>query len=344
MTPRRLLLNLLAGVAHGSGWTTLSRRRRRRRGDHRLFILEYHDLCGDEAQEREGVVSQQRLARHLAWLGQRFRMVTVAEGVHRLAEDGGNRDLLAVTFDDGYASNHTHGGPALRAAHCPATIYLATEFIDGSPLWFDVARHAFSALREYPGELPTPTRRTLERVLGRWPFGGGEVAALKYAPCDERLAVLDALQSLELATAPPRPAMTWQQIRDLQAAGIEMGAHTLTHPILSRQTAAQQEHELRGSRRRIHEATGVEPSTFAYPNGSADDFDAHTLRLVREIGFTACCTTVRGSNRPGADPWTLHRLGIGSDSIAVLACRLAGLFDQGMRRFLPSAARTAPDH
>lgn len=364
MTPRRLLLSLLSAAAHGSGWTTLERRRRHRRGDVRLYILEYHDLCGDHEEEREGVVRAGRLAQHVRWLARRFHLVTVGEGAQWLsAGGGGNQDRLAITFDDGYVSNYQHAWPVLRAATAasadgapaagtsgdvPATIFLATGFMDGEPLWFDKARLTFSALRGREDTLPTASQEVLRRVLGRWPYGGGEIEKLKYADCEARHEVLqvvdDLRQDLQLDLPPTRQPMSWQQVQEMQAGGIEMAAHTVTHPILSRQSAAQQEDEIRRSRQRIVEMTGVASHSFAFPNGSERDFDPASLEILQRLGFTACCTTQRGSNRPGDPLLTLRRLGVGADSTTVLAARLAGLFDQGMRRFLPNSARTAPIH
>lgn len=347
MTPRRLLLHLLAAAAHGSGWNALERRRRHRSKDYRLFILEYHDLCADGDVETEGVVRAGRLATHLAWLASRFRLVTVAQGAAWLAQggedtEGRDGDRLAVTFDDGYRSNYEHGLPVLRRADTPATVYLATGFVDGEPLWFDVARLTFAALRGREGALPAATQDTLRRAFGRWPLGGGEVAALKYVDTPVRLEVLHVLRDLQLDLPAPRQAMSWQQVQEMQQAGHEMGAHTVTHPILSRQSPSQQEAEILGSRQRITEATGVEPSTFAIPNGSSADFDATTLEILHGCGLRACCTTIRGSNRRGDPPLTLRRLGVGADSTAILATRLAGLMGQGLRRFLPKALRSAP--
>ena len=120
----------------------------------------------------------------------------------------------------------------------------------------------------------------------------------------------------------------------MMAGGIEFGAHTVSHPILSTLEPADQEDEIRRSRARIAEATGKEPVTFAYPNGSAKDYDRHTVEILGRLGFQAACTTRRGSNRPGCDRLTLKRLGIGSDSTAIVETRLAGLFDEEVRAWL----------
>ena len=76
------------------------------------------------------------------------------------------------------------------------------------------------------------------------------------------------------------------------------------------------------------------PTAFAVPNGAPRDFDATTLDLLREMGFKACCTTVRGSKRSGCDLLSLRRIGVGRDSTRVLSARLSGLFDDEARRWL----------
>jgi hypothetical protein len=70
------------------------------------------------------------------------------------------------------------------------------------------------------------------------------------------------------------------------------------------------------------------------PNGLPRDFDEHTLSILRSLGFEAACTTVRGSNAPGCEPLTLRRIGLGADPIPLLAARMAGLFDESVRRRL----------
>lgn len=345
MKARRLLVELLTHVARAAGLPSLERRRRHRRGDYRLYVLEYHEVCGTAAEEREGVVSAERLARHLRFLGPLFRCVTLAEGAKRLAAgEPLEEDLLALTFDDGYLGNERHAWPVLRAAGVPGTVYLATAFLDGDELWFDFARRAFRALRGREEALPASAQEVLATALGSWPSSGGEVERLKYAPLEIRHEALHVLSHLDLDLEPAALAMDWRAARRMVEEGAEMGAHTVNHPILSRLDAHQQEEEIQRSRQRITEEVGHEPETFAVPNGSQRDFDAATLEILQRLGFRASCTTVRGSNRPGCDLFTLRRLGIGADSTSLLAARLAGFFDQGLRHRLPGGMGKAPGH
>jgi peptidoglycan/xylan/chitin deacetylase (PgdA/CDA1 family) len=248
---------------------------------------------------------------------------------------------VAITFDDGYAGNFEAAWPVLRDEGVPAAIFLATGFLDGDALWFDLARRALAAAWQAGAALAPLARRALQAVYGDWPparrrGGRGPVPAvpleaalerLKRLPPVERQRLLDELLAAGLRLAPAARPLTWDQVRTLAAEGVEIGCHTVSHPILAQLDSRCQAAEITASRDRIHAETGSRPALFAYPNGAAGDFDASTVAALRQAGFTAACTTLRGGNRPGCDPWRLRRIGVGRDSGQVLAARLSGLLD-----------------
>ncbi len=336
MSRRRLAALAAAALAVGSGWTRLVRRRRHARRDFRLFVLEYHDVT--DGSESEGTVGAARFAAHLEYLKRHFKLVSLAAGAERLAApEGLNEDLVVITFDDGYVGNYEAAWPALRAAGIPATIFVTTGFLDGEELWVDFARRAITAARQQTPSLPPQAEERLRDTLGSWPPTDSTdtlVRRLKYTPPQRRQGVISDLRQADLEMPAPARPLSWAQVSELQAGGIEIGAHTVSHPILSTLEPAEQEAEILSSRDRIAEATGITPTTFAYPNGSAKDFDRHSVEILARAGFLAACTTRRGSNRPGCDLLTLKRLGIGSDPISLVEARLAGLFDEEVRRWL----------
>ena len=340
MKARRFAVRWISAALSLGGVNALLRARRRRKGDFRVFILEYHGVDPD-GREWEGTISQRRFRRHLQWLQRRFNFCTVAEAAERLAAGKLDRDWCVLTFDDGYLNNVEGAFPVLQELGIPATIYLTTGFLDGEELWFDIARRALGAERG-PNEdhhtTPPWVAEELGKYLGSWPPADGLEATmkrLKYLPAKDRLSAVDHLKAAGLPLGEPARPMSWDQARALRDAGIELGAHTVKHPILSKLGPAEQRDEILGSARRLTEELGEAPRTFAMPNGSARDYDEHTLAILRDGGFRAACTTRRGSCRPGCDPYQLFRLGVGSDSTAVLDTRLSGFFDAGVRRLIP---------
>lgn len=336
---RRVALHCGALLGMATGVTRTLKARRLRRRDYRLFILEYHDVSSN-GSEFEGTISKARFFRHLKWLKRRFQIVTLGESTERLASDSGlERDLVVLTFDDGYEGNFTGAWPALKAEDAVATIFLTTGFLDGQELWFDLARRYLAAAKASPSSLSNQALETLIRLYGSWPQRRAPdnlAQRLKYLDPKDRTAVLDTLQGSPLSPAPRAQPLAWDQVRMMRDGGIEFGAHTITHPILSLLPRDKQESEILLSRRRIQQETGALPTTFAYPNGSIKDYTNETVHIVRQAGFQAACTTRKGSNRPGCDPFVLHRIGIGSDPTWVVEARLSGLFDEQVRNLFAS--------
>jgi peptidoglycan/xylan/chitin deacetylase (PgdA/CDA1 family) len=106
--------------------------------------------------------------------------------------------------------------------------------------------------------------------------------------------------------------MSWDQIRELQSAGQSIGAHTVTHTVLSRGTREQQRHEITESKRRIEEVLGRPVTSFSYPVGTADAFTSETEDLMREAGirwaFNFQGGYVDATRARAADPYSLPRI------------------------------------
>jgi peptidoglycan/xylan/chitin deacetylase (PgdA/CDA1 family) len=88
---------------------------------------------------------------------------------------------------------------------------------------------------------------------------------------------------------------------------IEIGAHTVSHPVLSRLAHPQQREEVVLSKETLEEALGRPIASFAYPYGAHEDFDDVTVDVVREAGFHRACTTLSGRLGGGTDPYRLPR-------------------------------------
>lgn len=101
-----------------------------------------------------------------------------------------------------------------------------------------------------------------------------------------------------------RALMDEAQVRDWLAAGHWIGAHTCTHPRLSRISRDRAKEEIVSSRKKLEDLFGTAIDHFAYPYG---DYDDAVADLVREAGFQTACTMDRGVNQRGMDPFRLKR-------------------------------------
>jgi peptidoglycan/xylan/chitin deacetylase (PgdA/CDA1 family) len=116
--------------------------------------------------------------------------------------------------------------------------------------------------------------------------------------------------------------MRTEQVRTLVAAGMTVGGHTVTHPILSRLPDDEARAEIRAGRDALHDITGQPVRLFAYPNGKPDeDYCAPHVAMTRELGFAAALCTRWGAADASSDryqlprftPWgsTFARFGVG---------------------------------
>jgi peptidoglycan/xylan/chitin deacetylase (PgdA/CDA1 family) len=105
--------------------------------------------------------------------------------------------------------------------------------------------------------------------------------------------------------------MNWDQIREMQRGGIEFGAHTLHHPILTRISLEQVRDEVRGSKSRIEAELGEPVLGFAYPNGQLSDLNDPIERIVAESGIQTAFTLLNGPSLLGEvkrNPYAIRRI------------------------------------
>lgn len=104
---------------------------------------------------------------------------------------------------------------------------------------------------------------------------------------------------------PSRPMLDWEQISEMQNAGICFGSHTLSHPRLSTLDRQEARSEIQGARQVLEEKLGTAVEHFAYPYG---DWNDETVELVHEAGHSLACSTRSGFNRCNVDPLLLRRI------------------------------------
>lgn len=270
-----------------------------------LRILMYH---------RFSPGCESSLARQCAHLRKHYNLLSLTEIAAILrAREKFPPNSLAVTVDDGYR-DFLSGWKIFAAFRIPVTLYLTTGFLDGK-LWFwvDQLQYLFDRASSRKISIPLANGRTLT-----YPVDSAETIkeVFKEIPNAERMlwmAALPAQVGVALPLHPPEEnvPLTWDEVTRVSAEGVDLGAHTATHPILSRiQDEAEIRNEIDISKQRIERQTGRSVRHFCYPNGKWRDFDSRAIDMVRQAGFETAVTTEPGLNFCGADPLRLLRIGV----------------------------------
>ena len=199
---------------------------------------------------------------------------------------------LIVTFDDGYRDNYTHAFPILKELGLPATIFLTTGHIGVEKLfWWDAIAFCFKK---------TPLRAASLPELGEtvFPLTSSQErrkaidAALAWAKTAPEAVRQDFVANLPAALGMEMPDdvaagmhLTWDEVREMAKHGIELGSHTVTHPILSRVEAPQLRHETFQSKATIESEVGQPVLSFAYPAGTRQRRDEAAHAAIEECGY-----------------------------------------------------------
>jgi peptidoglycan/xylan/chitin deacetylase (PgdA/CDA1 family)/glycosyltransferase involved in cell wall biosynthesis len=123
-----------------------------------------------------------------------------------------------------------------------------------------------------------------------------------------------------------RRILSWKQVADLAAAGVDIGSHTKTHPNLTKSRADKTWSELQGSAEDLQDRLGLRPVSFAYPYG---DYNAETQDALTRTGYRTACTVKPGLNSPHDGLLEIRRIEIfGTDSFARFRLKVYSGYDR----------------
>jgi peptidoglycan/xylan/chitin deacetylase (PgdA/CDA1 family) len=266
----------------------------------------------------------------MRYVAQTYTVLTVEELADRMRLGRVPRHAIALTFDDGYRDNLLHAAPILARYALRATIFLTTAYIgSGRRPWFDEVALAFKTTAAIAVEAPWGAWFDLgdeARRLAALEIAWRHLKQVPEAEFDRTLkTLLDALAPYErfVNGSRTRGMLDWKDVSALTNIGCSVGAHTATHPILSRLSESSARREIQESRDAIRAVTGKVPHAFAYPNGTSADYTPAIVRLVRNAGFTCAVTTRFGVNTRVTSPWELRRGGPWEHDLPTFALKLA---------------------
>ncbi len=280
-------------------------------------ILMYHRISTTAVEPNWLAVTPTNFAQQMAYLRQAYHPIQLAELIDCLQKGSLPQRAVVITFDDGYRDNLTCALPQLEATGNPATIFVTTGHIDSErEPWWDELKHFLLESTQAPSYLALQieqrayhwsTATRAERIKVHC----GLENLMRPLPSYVNDTILDQLAVWTGTYRRFHPAyhtITSAELHELARHSlIELGAHTMTHPILPTLPLDAQFNEIVGSRYRLEKMINKPVLSFAYPNG---DYNEQTRQLVDAAGYRLACTTTTGCVQHGDNVFQLRRCAV----------------------------------
>lgn len=282
----------------------------------KYVVLTYHRVRPQVDALLPEVCDVARFESQLSILKRWFNVVPLARAVELAAQGDLPARTVCITFDDGYLDNAEIALPLLQRYGLPATFFIATGYLGDGMMWND---KIIESVRARPaGEWDLSWLDLGRRDISDWASKrdvlGELIVHLKHQSPDRRSECADRLYR-DADVLHERMMMTDDEVRTLDAEGMDIGGHTVSHPILTRQSDEDALHEMRSGRETLEAMIDASVPLFAYPNGKAGaDFDARHAQMVCEAGFEAAFSTVWGYANHDSPRYELPRVGLEKES------------------------------
>ena len=276
----------------------------------RLPILIFHSVCETPDSWERGSILKEDFDTLMEFLAESFSVLSLTEGVQRLEAGGLPARSVAITFDDGYLDNVELALPILLRYGLTATFFVATGTLDGGMMWNDQVREAIRRCPNADLDLNDLGLGVLDLACERTRIAAFQdcIAKLKYLPVDSRDELVARLVAKADVVLNERVMMNRGDIDRLSRAGMSIGAHTVSHPILACVDDRLAEEEILEGKQELTRLLGEEVTLFAYPNGvPGKDYLRQHVEMLQRLGFYAAVTTSQGAANCSSDRYQLPR-------------------------------------
>jgi peptidoglycan/xylan/chitin deacetylase (PgdA/CDA1 family) len=319
---RRVSKGAMALALHHSGARSLlSTVQRRAMGGRRVLILSYHRVVGDYAAEEHNSlntlnIERETFRKHLEALHETHDIVSLEDAMLVLnGSRAATRDVAVITFDDGYRDVYTHAFPVMRELRVPAVVYVPSAFMGTSRrLGHD---RLYAALRSMEDRGLSAISVGVGRQGQHFLLEALDGGANAFIALERLIARFPTPDLLDLASelesrlglnyegvSDGQLPMTWEMLREMDAAGVITGAHTADHTVLTNQRLDDARREIAQCKQVLEKNVRRPVKHFAYCNGF---YSAGVAQALKAEGFISAVTTEDMPNVPGVDPYALKR-------------------------------------
>ena len=281
------------------------------RNTQRITVLNYHRVLPEPDYLRKAMPTAKEFQWQMELVARYFNPLPLKQALEMLDYGDLPERAVCVTFDDGYADNEQVAMPILQSTGVPATVYVTTGFLDGGRMWNDTI---IEVLRVAKGETLDLTDVSLGcySILNeteRRNVAYTVIREVKHWPPEKRAEVVARIQTVDISSPLPDDLMmTSDQVRSLSSKGVDVGAHTVTHPILATLSLPEARKEIFDAKAQLESILEKPVESFAYPNGRPSiDYRVEHRDLVELAGFRSAVSTQWGCVAGTSDRWQLPR-------------------------------------
>lgn len=281
-------------------------------------ILTYHKVSDVKTPFAVEEVSIKDFQIKMRMLKKYFNVLPLAEVLEAAKHNEIPPYTVAITVDDGYQDCYSVITPILDELGLSGTFFIATEGIDSGGLWND--KIAFALLNTKKKTLALncfdePIVESVGTLADKHALYQRLIVKSKYMNLVKREQLITLLLSVSQVEYEETGFLTKENINAMHNAGMEIGAHTHRHPILSMENDNVASDEIEQSKLYLEKIVDAPVRYFAYPNGlSGRDFDIRHEKMVKSAGFEAAFSTTWGHltsstnmfSIPRFTPWEQH--------------------------------------
>ncbi len=278
-------------------------------GKNKLSVLIYHQVFKHKNPLRPSEPDLAEFTWQMHIIKWFFKPMSISAALEHLDKGTLPGNAVCVTFDDGYLNNLEIAAPVLRQFSIPATVYVATGFSSGNNMWndrlIDIFESPLNCIKLTAiCEPDIIVNNTDERINAAHRL----IDKIKYLPFTERNEIITKIYLENGLDESSRKMMNQSEIKELSNQGIEIGAHTVDHPILKTLSENEQKKQILESKSTLESYLGYKIKGFAYPNGKFGvDYDHLTRDLVESAEFEYAISTNWGVSSSKVDKYQLFR-------------------------------------
>jgi len=308
----------------------------------RSLILLYHRVTNLQTDPQLLSVNPDHFTEHLEYISEHYNPISLSE-LHKAINIGQIPDKsVVITFDDGYADNFLNAKSLLERYNIPATFFVTSGYVGSEKefWWDDLER-----LLLLPDHLPDHLDLMISGKFMSWNLYNEMESAegfeqgiqrenwnvlmnsdpgpqyglyrdlhrlLKPLPSAQQDSILITLARW---TGLPRTgrithrSLALEELKHLDEGDlVEIGAHTVTHPMLSMQPYETQKEEILKGKQSLEKILNHPVQSFSYPFGGYGDFNNNTVTAVRAAGIPIACANYGSTLIKSMDVYRLPRV------------------------------------